>query len=42
MLTTMCKIDSCITQGAQPALCDDLERWDGERDTQLKRKVIYV
>ena len=41
MLTTVCKIDSWITRG-QPVLCGDLERWDGERDTQLKRKVIDV
>ena len=33
MHTHMCKIESkwnsCIGQGAQLELCDDLEKWDG-------------
>ena len=32
----------CVAQGAQTALCDDLEGWDGGVGGRLKREGIYV
>ena len=32
----------CGTEGAQPGLCDDSERWDDGREAQGGRIPVYI